>query len=309
MTEMIDIMREAFSAYSSGDADAPQRISLSIPENNGVVLFKPARVWSRALGAKLVSVFPGNRDAGKPTTTGLVILLDAETGEPSAICDGTFLTAWRTGATCGLATHLLARADAEAAAVIGAGSQARTQILAMDAVRELKTIHIWAPTSKHVDEIIDELQPKTRARLRASGGAPTAVANADIICTATTSLKPVIKSEWIKPGAHVNAVGSFRPEMQEVSPDLATVAKIFVDTRSGCALEAGELIVAIEEGRTTPDKWTEIGEVVNGTADGRREDGDITLFKSVGVAIQDVAAAAAALAHANEMGLGSTIEF
>ena len=308
MEEMMEVMRRAFMAYSSGRADAPQRTVVSVPERHGVVLVKPGRVEGRALGAKLVSIFPDNPRIGLPTTMGIVILLDPATGEPLAVCDGTFLTAWRTAATSGLATDLLARPDARNAAVLGAGAQARAQVLAIDAVRDLDKIRIFAPTAEHVDELVESLQPFTNATLISSGSADTAVSQADIVCAVTTSDKPVFGAFSLKDGTHINGVGSFRPSMKEIDSDVVRRAKIFVDSRQGCSHEAGELIDAIEQGWTSPNDWTEIGEVALGARSGRETEHELTFFKTVGIAVQDVEAAAAALIRCEQLGLGEMVE-
>jgi ornithine cyclodeaminase len=274
----------------------------------GTSLFMPAYLPASGLGAKIVSVFPRNPAQGKPVIHGLVVVLDPETGEPLALCDGGFVTAWRTGAGSGAATDLLAPASVRLGAVIGAGVQARTQAIAIDTVRLLEEIRIYSPTAANVERFIAEVQPDVRARLVPAASAAEAVQNADIICAATTSATPVFDGRLLKPGAHVNGVGSFMLHQQEVDAETVRRARIFVDSRDFALAEAGDLVTPMQAGETRLEDWTELGEVVAGLKPGRQSPDEITFFKSVGVAVQDVAAAGRALAEAQAKGLGKVIE-
>ena len=307
MSETIEAMKRAFAAYSSGAATVPQRIALAIPPDDGVLLIKPALLPEEAVGAKLVSAFPGNAAHGRPVISGLVVLFDPATGEPVGLCDGGFLTAWRTGAASGAATDLLARADAGVGAVIGCGVQGRTQALAIDAVRPLEEIRLFDLSSAGVDAFVEEMAPQLSARLVPVGSVRQAVAGADVICTATTATEPVIRGEDLSDGAHLNGVGSFTPSMCEVDGDAIARARIVVDSREAARTEAGELIRAMTDGLTRPEDWVELGEIVNGDLPGRNSDVQLTFFKSVGLAVQDMAAAALAFRRAEELGLGSEI--
>jgi len=307
MREAIEAMKGAFADYSSGRATVPQRMSVGVPESGGTVLLKPA-LTPTGVGAKLVSFFPGNRARGKPVVTGIVVLLDRESGEPQALLDGTFVTAWRTGAASGAATDLLASKGVGTAALLGCGAQAETQALAIDTARRLETIRIYARTPAAVERFIAAMQPRLKARLVAAPSSDDAIDGAGLICAATTSSTPVFDGRKLSAGVHVNGIGSFTKEMQEV--DLATVerSRIFVDSRESAAAEAGELVVAIRAGRTRPEDWTELGEVVEGSRPGRASDSELTFFKSVGLAVQDVAACARVLDNARNLGLGSVVE-
>ena len=309
MPAAIAAMRAAFTALSTGQADVPLRTALAVPAAEGTSLFMPAHLPGIGLGAKIVSVFPRNAALGLPMIHGLVVVLDAATGEPLALCDGGFLTAWRTGAGSGAATELLAVPEAAIGAVLGCGAQARTQALAIDAVRELQTIRVYAPTAAHVEAFVHELQPQLRARLVAAASAAEAVDGADVICAATTSATPVFAGQSLKPGAHVNGVGSFTLQMQEVDADTVMRARIFVDSRASALAEAGDLVIPLRAGQTRSEDWAELGEVAAGLRPGRQSPQDVTFFKSVGVAAQDVAAASRALAEAARMGLGRPVEF
>ena len=311
MADCIDVMKQAFADFTSGRAQVPQRTVMALGEDDeaGTLLVKPAFIPETGLGAKLVSVFPGNAAHGLPVTPGIVILLSPLTGEPEALLDGTFLTAWRTGAASGAATDLLAVPEARIGAVFGAGSQGRTQVLAIDAVRELDQIRVYARTPAAVESLIDELQGSTRARLVASESPSQAIAEADVVCTATTSKRPVFDGLHLKEGAHVNGVGSYTPEMQEIDIETVLRARVFVDSRSSAALEPGDLLEAVAAEITNPAEWTELGAVVLGKAPGRQETDDLTFFKSVGLAVQDIAAGALVLERALEQGLGRDLEF
>ncbi len=308
MSETIEAMKRAFAAYSSGAATVPQRISLAIPPDDGVLLIKPALLPDEAAGAKLVSVFPGNSKRGRPVISGLVVLIDPATGEPSGLCDGGFLTAWRTGAASGAATDLLARTDAGVGAIIGCGVQGRTQALAIDAVRSLEEIRLFDLNSAGVDAFVEEMTPQLSARLVKVSRVSQAVLGADVICTATPATEPVILGGDLADGAHLNGVGSFTPSMREVDGAAIARARIVVDSREAACAEAGELIRAVAGGLTRPEDWAELGEIVNGDRPGRESGSQLTFFKSVGLAVQDMAAAALAFRRAEELGLGSEID-
>lgn len=308
MPEAIEAMKDAFADFSTGTAHVPQRLRLEVPPADGLSLFKPAYLESGGLGAKIVSVFPHNKARGRPIISGLVVVLDPETGEPAALADGGFVTAWRTGAASGAATDLLARPESRLGAILGCGVQAQTQALAIDAARELDEIRVYARTEADVQRFVEEMAPVLNARLVAAQSSDGAIDGAEVICAATTSKVPVFDGRRLAEGAHINGVGSFTPEMQEV--DLETVARsrVFVDSRQSARAEAGELVIAAEARRTRPKDWIELGEVAAGLERGRQSSMEITFFKSVGLAVQDIKACAMALERAREMGLGREIE-
>lgn len=306
MADTVEAMKQAFAALSSGRAVVPQR--LSVAAKKGTLLAKPGWLPGRALGAKLVSVFPGNAELGKPIVPGIVVLLDENTGEPQALLDGTFLTAWRTGAASGAATDLLARTDARVAAVFGCGAQAETQVLAIDAVRELEEIRIYARTGARVHGFVERLGAEVRAALVAAPSPRVALEGAEVICTATTSTEPVFDGADLAPGAHLNGVGSYTLDMREVDVETVRRSSVFVDSRDSALAEAGELVAAVAAGATEAARWVELGEVAAGRHPGRQSDGEITFFKSVGSAVQDLAAGALALERAEAEGLGERVE-
>jgi ornithine cyclodeaminase len=308
MADTIAAIKNAFAAFSSGAAVQPQRLAVAVPPGDSVLLVKPALLPDVALGAKLVSVFPGNPVRGLPMITGVVIVLDATTGVPIGLCDGGFLTAWRTGAASGAATDLLARDDAAIAAVVGCGVQGRTQALALDTVRKLEEIRVFDGFPAQAEAFIAEMTPEINARLVPAASADEAIDGADVVCTATTATEPVIHGAQLFAGAHLNGVGSFTPAMREVDGAAIARARIIVDSREAALTEAGELIAAVTEGLTDPADWVELGEIVNGAASGRESDTGLSFFKSVGLAVQDMAAAALAFANAERLGLGDEID-
>ncbi len=308
MAEAIAAAKVAYASLAEGRATMPPRIAIPASAAEGCTLLMGADVAGSGLGAKVVSVFPGNNEKGRPPVSALVVLLDPSTGEPRALLDGTALTAWRTGAASGAAADLLARPEARLAAVFGCGAQARTQVLALDAVRSFERIRVYARTVVDVERFVEEMGPQLRARLERAPDPESAVRDADVVCAATSSWSPVFQGSWIKSGAHVNGIGSFTPRMQELDEALVGRARVFVDSREAALAEAGDLLVASASGRTRPEDWTPIGEVLVGRQPGRQSPEEITLFKSVGLAVQDVTAAVRAVEHAKRIGLGTQLE-
>ncbi len=308
MRDAVEAMKSAFASLSAGQVVAPLRGVVPVDEVDGVSLLMGGYVPREGLVAKTVSIFNRNRDLGKDVVTGLVLVLDPASGEPIGLLDGGALTAWRTGAAVGAATDLLARPDVRIAALIGAGVQARTQLLALDAVRQFETIRVFGLDRDQVDEFILRLQPGVAARLERSPSADEAVEGAHVITTATNSPTPVFDGRRLSAGTHLNAIGTFTLDRREV--DLVTVerATVFVDLVTAALEEAGELVAGIEAGVTRPDEWTEIGEVASGESAGRQRGDEITFFKSVGHAVQDVVAAARIMRQAAETGLARTVE-
>ena len=308
MKDAVEAVKDAFARLSTGQASTPPRTAVKVEAAKGTTLLMGAHVPGLGLATKTVSVFPGNRERGEPVVHGLVLVLDPTSGRPQALCDGTFLTALRTGAASGVATELLSRTDARVGAVIGCGAQGRTQALAIDCVRGLDEIRLCDRQVEVASRLADELRDQVRARLVAHPDPSDAIADADVVCAATTSATPVFDGKLLKPGAHVNGVGSFTLEMRELDATTVSRARVFVDSMESALAEAGDLVKAEDEGVTTRGAWVELGLVAAGRAAGRRDESEITLFKSVGHAVQDVAAAATAVAAARERGLGQMVE-
>jgi len=311
MREAIEIVKGAFAQLSAGKAVVPLRTQLSVEEHEGVTLFMPAYLSeSDDLGVKIVSVFPRNLDMGLPTIFALVVVVEASTGRPVAVMDGTYLTALRTGAASGAATDLLARKDARVAAIFGAGAQGRTQLLAVCEVRDIERAWVYDISSQAAERYAQEMRGKGRIPddLRVASSPAEAVHEADVICTATTSKTPVFADADLKPGVHINAIGSFTPEMQEIPEGTVARARIVVGSREACLAEAGDLIIPVQKGLITEDDITELGEIVAGIRPGRESAEEVTLFKSVGNAVQDVSVARAVLTQAERLGLGIEVE-
>lgn len=294
MRQAVEAMREAFIAFSEGRAYIPQRISIPVPEREGVALFMPGYVPPHDLGLKVVSVFPRNVEQGLPTISAVVLMLNPETGMPMALLDGTFLTAWRTGAASGLATDLLARPDAESLALIGAGAQARTQLLAVCAVRPIQRVRVYSRTPERAQRFIEEMrgQEGVPEDIALAPTPEAAVAEADVVCTATNASAPVFDGRSLRPGTHINAIGSFTLEMRELDEEtFRRASRVVVDSRAAAMVEAGEVVWAIRQGILREQDLVELGEIAAGRQPGRQSPEEITLFKSVGLAVQDLVAA------------------
>jgi ornithine cyclodeaminase/alanine dehydrogenase-like protein (mu-crystallin family) len=312
MDTTIEVMKQAYAALSNGQAEIPLRSHLAIPPHNGTSLFMPAFVKTKqteALAVKTVSIFPQNIARGLPLIHAAVLVLEANSGRPIALIEGGILTALRTGAASGAATDLLARKDAKTAAIFGAGVQGRTQLEAICTVRKIETAWIFDPDHQKAQTFASELagQGYIPSDLRVAPDPEKAASLADIICTATTSLEPVYPAEAIRPGTHINGVGSYTLEMIENPPEIYNRASAFVDSRQAAMAEAGEVVTAINAKLLFPDEIAELGEVVLGQHPGRTSDKQITFFKSVGVAVQDALAARLALKNAQEMGCGQQV--
>ena len=307
MPRAIEAAEAAFVAQAEGRGVAPQRSQLPVASAGGTSLVMPAYLPGAGLATKIVSFFPGNRDLGLETSAGVVVLLDEQTGVPCALIDGTFLTAWRTGAAGGAAAKWLSPSGSKVAAILGAGAQARTQLLAMDSALELETVRVWTRDGQGAAALVQEMQAEVRAHIEAAPRVADALDGADLVCCATPSTSPLFSVDMLADGAHVTSVGSFQPHMLEVDPGLAGCARVFVDDREAVLEEAGELIQAVNEGITTPEAWTLLGDVVRGEAPGRQGEPGRTWFKSVGIAMQDVTAGAAVLAEARSGGLGRLV--
>ncbi|NIM58363.1 MAG: hypothetical protein GTO16_05385 [Candidatus Aminicenantes bacterium] len=313
MAEAIETVKKAFIQLSSGKAEMPLRAQVPVEKRKGVTLFMPAYlVDSDAMGAKIVSVFPENQKRKLPTVHAVVIVVDAKTGLPTAVMDGTYLTALRTGAASGVATDLLSRKDSRVVAIFGAGTQSRTQLEAVCTVRSIEKVWVYdavpITASAYVEEMKKQGSPIPED-IFVAGSAKKAVREADIICTATTSFRPVFKDSDLKPGVHINGVGSYKPEMQEIPARTVVRSKVIVDSRQAALAEAGDLIISIDGGLIS-DKHIhgEIGELAAGKISGRESEEETTFFKSVGLAVQDVSVAELVLRRAEEMKLGIDVD-
>jgi alanine dehydrogenase len=315
MKDTIEAMKRAYAALSSGQAEVPLRARLPVPPHEATSLFMPAFVQDQdgqALAVKVVSLFPQNPERGLALIQAAVLVLEADTGRPAALLEGSALTAIRTGAGGGAAADLLARADSRVAAVFGAGAQGRTQLEATCTVRQIETAWVYDHVPGRAEAFVQELSgvgPIPRD-LRIATNPHEAVVEADIICTATTATSPVFSDDDVREGTHITAIGSYTPEMQEVPAETLKRARIVVDSRSATLAESGDLIRPIQQGLFNQNHiHAELGEIVLGQKTGRQSQEEITCFKSVGVAVQDALAAQLALENAKKMGLGQSVAF
>ncbi len=315
MSQAIEAMRQAFMALASGNAELPLRSRITIPEREAVTLIMSARLAQagmQSLAVKVVSVFPQNRELGLATTQGAVLVVDPTTGEPLALLEGSSLTAIRTGATAGAATDLLARQDSRVVSIIGAGVQGQTQLEAVCTVRQIERVWVYDPDAGRVRKMIERMSGEgpVPTDMRAAGSAAEAVRNADIICTATTALTPVLDDADVRAGTHINAVGTYRPDMQEIPSATIARSRVVVDSLEAIWAESGDLIKPWEEGMIGRDHVAAaLGELFLDGHSVRVRDSDITVFKTVGVAVQDVAAAQVAWTNAQARGVGTKVSW
>lgn len=288
MEDAINASKKALRMYSEGTTEVPLRINFNT--KNGSNIFMPAYIKeTNVSGIKIVSTFPDNKKINKPTVPAQMIMLDKESGEVSAIIDGTYLTQVRTGAVQGAATDLLAREDSKNAVLIGAGGQAESQLEAMLAVRDLEKIDVIDLNETLLNEFVEKMKKKFKIEINACTDTYTAIQNADIITTVTTAPGPVFDAKDLKPGVHINGIGSFTPEMKEIPVEAIIKADIrAVDTYDGVFAEAGAVMETLETGALKESSFIELGEIILDSSKGRTNDKQITFFKSVGTAVLDV---------------------
>jgi ornithine cyclodeaminase/alanine dehydrogenase-like protein (mu-crystallin family) len=312
MNEAIEAVKSAYAALSGGTAVVPLRTRLLIPDSEALSLFMPAYIRSaegQALAIKVVSLFPTNPARGLAYIQAAVLVFDPETGQAIALLEGSSLTAIRTGAAGGAAIDLLARKDSKVVAIFGAGAQGRTQLEAACTARKIEAAFIFDTDKTKAESFAKEMKTLIKD-IRLAQSAKEAIENADIICTATTSTKPIFADKDLKAGTHISAVGSYTPEMQEVPAETLQRAKIFVDSRAASLEEAGDLIQPIRAGLFDESHICgELGEIILGIKSGRQSEDEITYFKSVGIAAQDVMAAQVALTNARKMDIGKEVDF
>jgi len=276
--DLIPAIAQALAALASGKVVQPVRTVLPVAPHHGFFAVMPAYADGGALGAKLVTFYPQN--VGIHTHHAVIVMFKAETGEPLAVMDGRLITEMRTAAASAVATQRLARADASVLAILGSGVQAGSHLAALRHVRSFKEVRVWSPRNAPAFA--------QRHGVKAAATAADAVRGADVVVVAVNATTPVLQGRWLAPGTHVNAIGATRPDWRELDDDLVTTARVFVDSHEAALRESGDVIAARSE-------VTEIGAVVAGTSPGRRSAEELTLFKSVGVAVEDVVAASLVL--------------
>lgn len=314
MKDAIEADKEALRLYTEGKCEVPLRVNIDIPKQQGQSLFMPAYVEGLdATGVKIVSVFPNNIKQGKPSVPAQMILLDGKTGEVCAIMDGTYLTQLRTGAVQGAATDILARADSKIAVLFGTGGQASGQLEAMLNVRDLEEVRVFDLDYERAKSFAAQMQQQFasfKTRIVAVEDGDAAIVDADIITAVTTSKRPVFNGNLVKKGTHINGVGAYTPQMQELPEVIVQRAdKVVFDTTEGVLAEAGDVIIPMDKGIVSKQDFTgELGQVILGQAKGRENDEEITLFKTVGTAVLDVVTAQLIYEKAMQHGVGQQVE-
>ena len=314
-----EAMAAVLAGHARGESYMPLRSVMMPPDAPGFMGLMPG--WSRGQGdgrgkstgafaLKAVCILPGNPARGLDAHQGLVTLFDGETGVPTAILDASAVTAVRTAAVTAVATGALARPDAATPAVLRAGTQGRAHLRALAGVRAFERVWVYAPTAAHAKEVADAATAAGLAGVTVAASAQAALRDADVVVTVTSAREPVLRREWLKPGAHLNAVGASSPQNREIDTATVAASALFCDSRESLRNEAGEFRLAIAEGLITGDEHVraELGEVLAGTAAGRRDADELTMFRSLGLAVEDLAAAQCAVATAAQQGIGTEVE-
>lgn len=313
MKDAIQASKEALQLHSENKTEAPLRLNIDIPKHQGQILFMPAYAEElNVAGIKLVSIFPDNVAKCLPSVLAQMILLDGQTGEVCAMIDGTYLTQLRTGALQGAATDILSRKNSKIAVLFGTGGQANTQLEALLNVRNLEEVRVCGKNPQHTMKFVFEAKNEFKqfnTRIIAVEDGNEAIRDADIITTVTNSKIPVFDGKLVKLGTHINGIGSFTPDMQELPENIIQSAnKIFFDTKEGVLAEAGDFMIPIKKGTINESNFdSELGEVILNRINGRETEQEITLFKSVGTAVLDLVTAFRIYKKAFELGIGKVI--
>lgn len=308
--DLIRAMEQALSEFSSGQVTQPLRTALQVPPQRNFFGVMPAYMSSpAALGIKLVTVFNANAARGLPTHLATILLFDPETGALEVIMDGRYITEMRTAAVSAVAVQRLARKDSAVLAVLGSGVQARSHVELLTRICSFREIRAWSPTRDHLGQFVSDASPISSVPVHAAISAEEAVRGADVIALVTSSNTPVVQNAWVSPGALVISVGACRPDMREMDPALVARGRVIVDSRAAALVEAGDIVQGIREGRWTESHIAgELGEIILGRTPGRTAPDEILIFKSLGQAMEDVAAAHLVLTHAKAQGKGREIQ-
>jgi ornithine cyclodeaminase len=309
MDELIEAMDGALRQFSAGAVEQPVRTVVPLAEQR-VFAVMPAYVRvPGAVGAKLVNVFGTNAALNLPTHLATILLFSPTTGALVSVMDGRVITEMRTAAVSAVSARELARDETQTLAIIGSGAQARSHLEAMERVFELKEIRVWSPTPDHQMAFITEMSETTETKIIGSNSAEEAVYRADLIVLATSSVEPVIQNEWVASGSHVISVGACRPNQREMDPALLRRGRLFVDSRAAALVESGDIVMGIQQGHFTVSRIVgELGEVLAGKVEGRTAPGDITIFKSLGLAVEDIVAADLVYRQAIQQDVGDELE-
>ena len=310
MGECITLMEQALASLARGEVVLPLRPVLRIPDTPNVFAMMPTySAVLPAFGVKLITVFPGNHDSDLDSHQGAVLLFDQTRGQLVAMMDASSITGIRTAAVSGVATQLLALPNASTLAILGSGVQGRTHLEAMRAVRPITTVRIWSRSAEHARAYAVWAKRTYGLEVEVVASAERAVRGAHIICTTTAAREPILQGDWLAPGAHVNAVGSSAPGARELDSAAVVRARVYTDRRESALNEAGDLIIPMREGAITAEHIVaELGEVIVGKATGRGSPEEITLFKSLGIAIEDLASACHVYARAEREQVGVVVD-
>jgi ornithine cyclodeaminase len=310
MRVCMDLVAAALAALARGEAQNPLRRGMLLADGRGLLGLMPGSTSSpRTLGLKAITVFPGNHGTELDAHQGVVVLFDPENGVPRAILDASEVTALRTAAASGVATRALARDDAADLALLGSGIQARTHLEAMLVARALRRVRVFSPSRARREAFAARESERHGLRVEAVDSARAALDGADLVCTTTSSKVPVLEGGWLAPGCHVNAAGACTKSARELDTEAVRRARVFVDRRESALNEAGDLLIPMAEGALAPDAIQgELGEVLLGTCAGRRTRDEITLFESLGLAVEDLAAAEYLERVGRERGVGTLVE-
>jgi ornithine cyclodeaminase len=310
METAMEAVEGAFRAIAEGQALNPLRRVMFLPDDLGVQVTMPAYLGDSGItGLKAITVFPGNEGTVYESHQGAVLLFGTEHGELQAVVDASAITAIRTAAASGVATRLLARQDARNLAILGSGTQAVSHLEAMLLARPIGQVRVWSRTPAHARRFAEQAAQKHGADIRPLPTAREAVRDADIVCTTSSAPVPILLGEWLQPGMHINAVGSSVPFTRELDTSAVVQSRLFVDRRESTLNEAGDFLMPLQEGAVDEDHiQAEIGEILLGQNPGRTSTQEITLFKSLGLAVQDLAAAHAVFQAAVDRGSGTDVE-
>jgi ornithine cyclodeaminase/alanine dehydrogenase-like protein (mu-crystallin family) len=307
--DLIAAMESALAKFSAGDVLQPVRSVLMVGPTKAYFGLMPAYVPAPAsLGAKLVTVFGENHARGLPSHLATILLLDPDTGSLIALMDGRYITEARTAAVSAVSARFLAKRNASTLAIIGSGVQARSHLEALQHVRQLEQVRIWSPRPHSRQQFVDDMSSRVPVGITACESAEAAVRGADLIVLVTSSKTPVIEDGWVSPGAHVMCIGACRPDQREMDPQLVKRGRLFVDSRNAALVESGDIVMNLASGLFDASHVRgEVGELVLGRISGRVSDGDITIFKSLGMAVEDVVAADLVFRRASESGAGTEL--
>jgi ornithine cyclodeaminase/alanine dehydrogenase-like protein (mu-crystallin family) len=309
MREAIEAMRGAFRQLSEGQAIVPLRVNMPVADDGSCVLVMPVHLQQEGhVGLKLVSIMRSNPSRNLPLIQGMMMVMDGTNGQPRALLNAEELTALRTGAASGLATDVLAPAGSRTVAVFGAGTQGRSQLEGVCTVRAIDAAFAIDPHHERRNIFCRKMSERLGVHVQPAERLSD-IPRVDIICTATTSRTPVFADAEVRTGVHINGVGSYSREMREIPPETVVRSMIVVDSRASALAEAGDIVMPIQEGLMNErDIYAELGEIVSGRMEGRTDRAQITFFKSVGNAVQDLAAASRILLNAERDGLGTTVQ-